>query len=220
MNRRLSEAIRDIIREMKSTISTDADGMVVMPETKIKFGLIKNPKDETMYEAVAKNQASLKGLNILFEEKEMIIKYELGKTGEEIKARIGEYSTLINAYGELQKIQEKTSADIKKRMDSIKDQVKSKEKEVADLKIQLEGKDVEMKALQTEVNDLIKKKLADITKEITQAVINDIHYILSNEAKDYKQIAIINGIVSMLRNSKTADHVTVNVSRDLISHCK
>ena len=104
---------------------------------------------------------------------------------------------------------------LKNHLDETKNLIQIKEKEKSESEETLTSKASQTKSLKDEIDGLIKEKLTSHTKQITESLIKEIHYVLSNESKDHAQIDILNATIAILRNTAVVDHVTANVIKYL-----
>eukprot|EP01022_Parablepharisma_sp_SALTPOND_P026591 TRINITY_DN64457_c0_g1_i1.p3 TRINITY_DN64457_c0_g1~~TRINITY_DN64457_c0_g1_i1.p3 ORF type:complete len:240 (-),score=34.54 TRINITY_DN64457_c0_g1_i1:788-1507(-) len=184
---------------------------VALPDTNYSVGLLKDPKEDYLFDTVQFNQKLLQSLAVFLYQKEQLKeegrRKKLQRTTQEIVAA----ESYIKVYNEMRVIQENLLKTLETRMKNAKSIIEAKEKEYADTNSTLAAKQADTANLKSEIEGLLKNQLNSLTKDITEAVIREIHYILSNEPKDPKQINIVNSIIILLRNSKAVDHVTVNV---------
>eukprot|EP00831_Metopus_contortus_P080392 TRINITY_DN8222_c0_g1_i3.p1 TRINITY_DN8222_c0_g1~~TRINITY_DN8222_c0_g1_i3.p1 ORF type:complete len:474 (-),score=108.97 TRINITY_DN8222_c0_g1_i3:43-1464(-) len=99
---------------------------------------------------------------------------------------------------------------LKEKIQYYRELSESKKVEQESLEKELAGLQDAQKKMQGDIDRIIKTEMRELTLGITETMIQEIHYRLSNEPKDPKSIGVVSSIVALLKNAKRVDHVAVN----------
>ncbi len=194
------------------SLQFNASRLATLPECGAAVGYAREPREMQLFEAATLNQKVAQGLYNFLRTREETVMEDRKKRAKGFRDEAELCGTLAPLCKNIKKTQEDTVTATQKKIGEIREQIEQKKKAQAELDSKLTVKDAEHHKMLDTINSLLKDKLGKVTKEITEANIKQIHYILSNEPKDDEQIKIVNAIVSILKNVKAVDHVTVNVS--------
>ena len=202
---------------METIIELDIvnDRNVRLPDSDQTICLLRDLKPSCYFDGIKLNEDFIKQVSIFLYQREQLTneltKTELEFIGKELEAA----ESSIKTYEESKGIYTTMLNGLKNHLDETKNQIQIKEKEKSELEETLTSKDSQTKSLKDEIDGLIKEKLTSHTKQITESLIKEIHYVLSNESKDHAQIDILNATIAILRNTAVVDHVTANVIKYL-----
>jgi len=187
------------------------DSKITLPDTGQVIILLKNPKESHVHDVIKHNTIYIKDLSTYLYCRESLFNKKL-QSELQVSKEIDNIKTALVNYDKIKLLQEERLNRVKANLEETKSNIKVKELKKEEMRLSFEAKNSQTQVLKGEIDDLLKDKLSLLTKEITESLMKEIHYVLSNESKDQKQIEIINGLVAILRNNKAVDHVIVNVS--------
>lgn len=181
-----------------------------LPESEKRFTFFKQIPVDCLPQGLDWIQKQATETKNYFEGKIINWKADILKTLQRLQKSKDGCKELIEHYSHGLEIQENLDITTTKTMQSAEEKIKSQKGELIELDNALKTLIVEQEGAQKLIDQMIQENLKKCTKDITEPIITEIHYILSNDQKDPNEIDVVRSLVSILKNSMTADHITVN----------